>query len=179
MRSRHSSLCNAIISDAAGETDSASQARHRKTARHKSFKPPGRYPAKQARRQPRIFRSRTSAGGFCAARGWDVVIEFTEPGASGLDGRRPELQRLLDMATQGRAAVWTSSTPAGPSASDSGSASRSMSAGARTGMKRPATQWAKPGIIGRVNHLRGKEDLRHACLQDFREEDRADPTKGD
>jgi site-specific DNA recombinase len=36
---------------------------------------------------------------FCAARGWDVAIEFVEPGASGTDDRRPELQRLLDMAT--------------------------------------------------------------------------------
>jgi bifunctional non-homologous end joining protein LigD len=39
------------------------------------------------------------------------------------------------------------------------------------GMKRPATQWVKPGIIGRVKHLRGEEDLRHASLQDFREVD--------
>ncbi|ESX51339.1 hypothetical protein X762_04810 [Mesorhizobium sp. LSHC426A00] len=38
------------------------------------------------------------------------------------------------------------------------------------GMKRPATQWVKPGLIGRVKHLRGEEDLRHALLQDFREE---------
>ncbi|MGX9415658.1 ATP-dependent DNA ligase, partial [Mesorhizobium sp. 14Arga] len=37
------------------------------------------------------------------------------------------------------------------------------------GMKRPATQWVRPGIIGRVKHLRGEEDLRHASLQDFRE----------
>ncbi|ESY39711.1 ATP-dependent DNA ligase [Mesorhizobium sp. RSR380A] len=39
------------------------------------------------------------------------------------------------------------------------------------GMKRPATQWVKPGLIGRVKHLRGEDDLRHASLQDFREED--------
>ncbi|ESY83907.1 ATP-dependent DNA ligase [Mesorhizobium sp. LNHC220B00] len=38
------------------------------------------------------------------------------------------------------------------------------------GMKRPATQWVKPGLIGRVKHLRGEEDLRHASLQDVREE---------
>ncbi|TJW04798.1 MAG: ATP-dependent DNA ligase [Mesorhizobium sp.] len=37
------------------------------------------------------------------------------------------------------------------------------------GMKRPATQWVKPGLIGRVKHLRGENDLRHASLQDFRE----------
>ncbi|MBA1144778.1 ATP-dependent DNA ligase [Mesorhizobium neociceri] len=38
------------------------------------------------------------------------------------------------------------------------------------GMKRPATQWVKPGLVGRVKYLRGEEDLRHASLQDFREE---------
>ncbi|SFQ19810.1 ATP dependent DNA ligase domain-containing protein [Mesorhizobium sp. NFR06] len=38
------------------------------------------------------------------------------------------------------------------------------------GMKRPATQWVKPGLIGRVKHLRGEEDLRHASLQDIRDE---------
>jgi bifunctional non-homologous end joining protein LigD len=38
------------------------------------------------------------------------------------------------------------------------------------GMKRPAAQWVKPGLIGHVKHLRGEEDLRHASLQDFRDE---------
>ncbi|RVD67186.1 ATP-dependent DNA ligase, partial [Mesorhizobium sp. M4A.F.Ca.ET.029.04.2.1] len=38
------------------------------------------------------------------------------------------------------------------------------------GMKRPATQWVKPGLIGRVKHLRGEEDLRHASLKDFWDE---------
>ncbi|NEJ60762.1 recombinase family protein [Rhizobium leguminosarum] len=38
---------------------------------------------------------------FCAARGWQVAAEFVEPGASGMDDRRPELQRLLDLATAG------------------------------------------------------------------------------
>jgi len=42
---------------------------------------------------------------------------------------------------------------------------------ARRKGQRPATQWVKPGIIGRVKHLRGEEDLRHASLQDFREDD--------
>jgi bifunctional non-homologous end joining protein LigD len=36
--------------------------------------------------------------------------------------------------------------------------------------KRPATQWVKPGIMARVKHLRGEEDLRHASLQDFWDE---------
>ncbi|RUV54026.1 ATP-dependent DNA ligase, partial [Mesorhizobium sp. M5C.F.Ca.IN.020.14.1.1] len=39
------------------------------------------------------------------------------------------------------------------------------------GMKRPATQWVKPGIKARVKHPRGEEDLRHASLQDFWDED--------
>lgn len=38
------------------------------------------------------------------------------------------------------------------------------------GMKRPATQWVKPGLVATVKYLRGEEDLRHASLQDFREE---------
>src|SRR5580704_1815999 len=33
----------------------------------------------------------------------DLSTEFVEPGASGMDDRRPELQRLLDMATAGGA----------------------------------------------------------------------------
>jgi hypothetical protein len=32
---------------------------------------------------------------FCAARGWEVVIEFIEPSVSGTDDRRPELSHLL------------------------------------------------------------------------------------
>lgn len=39
------------------------------------------------------------------------------------------------------------------------------------GIKRPATQWVRPGLIGRVKHLRGEEMLRHASLLDVREED--------
>jgi bifunctional non-homologous end joining protein LigD len=37
----------------------------------------------------------------------------------------------------------------------------------------------QPGIVDRIKHLRGKEDLRHASLQEFREEDHADSTEGD
>jgi site-specific DNA recombinase len=46
---------------------------------------------------------RKQAIAFCAARGWQVAAEFVEPGASGMDDRRPELQRLLDLATSGGA----------------------------------------------------------------------------
>lgn len=36
--------------------------------------------------------------------------------------------------------------------------------------KPAVTQWVKPGIKACVKHLRGEEDLRHASLQDFRED---------
>jgi bifunctional non-homologous end joining protein LigD len=31
---------------------------------------------------------------------------------------------------------------------------------------KPGTVWVKPGIIGRVRHLKGEEKLRHATLQE-------------
>ncbi len=36
---------------------------------------------------------------FCAARGWEVAAEFVDAGLSGTDDNRPQLQRLLDIAT--------------------------------------------------------------------------------
>jgi site-specific DNA recombinase len=53
---------------------------------------------RQAEADLSIPDQRRQALAFCAARGWEVAIEFVEPGASGMDERRPELQRLLDMA---------------------------------------------------------------------------------
>jgi bifunctional non-homologous end joining protein LigD len=38
------------------------------------------------------------------------------------------------------------------------------------GIKRPATVWVKPGLKAHVKHLRGEVGLRHASLQDFRDE---------
>ncbi|MER8563237.1 hypothetical protein [Mesorhizobium sp. M0578] len=32
-------------------------------------------------------------------------------------------------------------------------------------------KWVKPGLIGRIQHLRGEEDLRQASMQGFHEED--------
>ena len=40
---------------------------------------------------------------FCKARGWEVAAEFVDAGLSGTDDKRPELQRLLDIATGGGA----------------------------------------------------------------------------
>jgi len=53
---------------------------------------------RQAEADLSIPDQRRQALAFCAARGWEVAIEFVEPGASGMDEGRPELQRLLDMA---------------------------------------------------------------------------------
>lgn len=54
---------------------------------------------RQADNDLSIPDQRRQALAFCAARGWEVAVEYVEPGASGTDDRRPELQRMLDMAT--------------------------------------------------------------------------------
>ena len=35
---------------------------------------------------------------------------------------------------------------------------------------KPGTQWLKPGLIGRVRHLKGEQELRHATLHEIRED---------
>ena len=35
---------------------------------------------------------------------------------------------------------------------------------------KPGTQWLKPGLVGRVRHLKGEQLLRHATLQEIRED---------
>lgn len=54
---------------------------------------------RQAESDLSIPDQRRQAASFCAARGWEVALEFVDAGLSGTDDRRPELQRLLDMAT--------------------------------------------------------------------------------
>ena len=54
---------------------------------------------RQAEHDLSIPDQRRQSIAFCEARGWSVAGEFTEAGASGTDDRRPELQRMLDMAT--------------------------------------------------------------------------------
>lgn len=58
---------------------------------------------RQAESDLSIPDQRRQAMSFCATRGWTVAAEFVEPGASGTDDRRPELQRMLEMATAGDA----------------------------------------------------------------------------
>ena len=42
---------------------------------------------------------RRQAKGYCASRGWEIVSDYVEPGASATDDRRPEFQRMIDAAT--------------------------------------------------------------------------------
>ena len=56
---------------------------------------------RQAENDLSIPDQRRQAVAFCKAKGWTVAAEFVEPGASGMDDRRPELQRMLDLGTGG------------------------------------------------------------------------------
>ncbi|MCO6388265.1 recombinase family protein [Aliihoeflea sp. 40Bstr573] len=58
---------------------------------------------RQAESDLSIPDQRHQAVAFCKARGWNVVAEFVDAGLSGTDDKRPELQRLLDIATGGGA----------------------------------------------------------------------------
>jgi DNA invertase Pin-like site-specific DNA recombinase len=44
---------------------------------------------------------RKQIAAFCAARGWRLVLEFVEPGASATDDNRPEFQKMIERATDG------------------------------------------------------------------------------
>lgn len=58
---------------------------------------------RQAESDLSIPDQRRQAHAFCEARGWQVAVQFVDAGLSGTDDKRPELQRLLDMATNGDA----------------------------------------------------------------------------
>ena len=52
-----------------------------------------------------------------------------------------------------------------------GSAFRISSGPPAKGIKRKGeTKWLKPGLVGRVRHLKGEKQLRHATLQEIKEE---------
>ena len=44
---------------------------------------------------------RKQIAAFCVARGWNLVLEFVEPGASATDDNRPEFQKMIERATDG------------------------------------------------------------------------------
>lgn len=58
---------------------------------------------RQAESDLSIPDQRRQATAFCKAKGWSVVTEFVDAGLSGTDDNRPQLQRLLDIATGGGA----------------------------------------------------------------------------
>jgi resolvase-like protein len=39
---------------------------------------------------------RRQAKGYCTSRGWQIVADYVESGASATDDRRPEFQRMID-----------------------------------------------------------------------------------
>jgi site-specific DNA recombinase len=56
---------------------------------------------RQAENDLSIPDQRRQALEFCKARGWEAAAEFVDAGLSGTDENRPELQRLLELATSG------------------------------------------------------------------------------
>ncbi|MBV8698505.1 MAG: recombinase family protein, partial [Bradyrhizobium sp.] len=54
---------------------------------------------RQAESDLSIPDQRRLAKGYCASRGWEIVADYVEPGASATDDRRPEFQRMVDAAT--------------------------------------------------------------------------------
>ncbi|CAH1665943.1 Recombinase family protein [Hyphomicrobiales bacterium] len=56
---------------------------------------------RQAESDLSIPDQRRQATAYCKSRGWTVAAEFVDAGLSGTTDNRPELQRLLDIATAG------------------------------------------------------------------------------
>ena len=54
---------------------------------------------RQAENDLSIPDQKRQAEVFCEAKGWSVVAEFLEPGASATDDRRPEFQRMMELLT--------------------------------------------------------------------------------
>src|ERR1700730_8241501 len=54
---------------------------------------------RQAESDLSIPDQRRQAKAYCASRGWEIVADYVEPGASATDDRRPEFQRMIDAAT--------------------------------------------------------------------------------
>src|SRR5689334_14988527 len=54
--------------------------------------------ARQAEQDLSIPDQRRQAEAYCRAKGWSIDSEFVEPGATAIDSRRPEFQRMMDAA---------------------------------------------------------------------------------
>ena len=53
---------------------------------------------RQAEHDLSIPDQRAQTIGWVAARGWPVIAEYVEPGASAMDDKRPEFQRMIERA---------------------------------------------------------------------------------
>ncbi len=54
--------------------------------------------ARQAEKDLSIPDQRNQLEAWCRDKGWPVVMEYVEPGASATDERRPQFQRMMDDA---------------------------------------------------------------------------------
>jgi site-specific DNA recombinase len=54
---------------------------------------------RQADNDLSIPDQRRQAKAYCVSRGWEIVADYVEPGASATDDRRPEFQRMIEAAT--------------------------------------------------------------------------------
>ena len=57
--------------------------------------------ARQAEKDLSIPDQRNQLEAWCKDKGWAVVAEYVEPGASATDEKRPQFQRMMDEATRG------------------------------------------------------------------------------
>jgi site-specific DNA recombinase len=60
---------------------------------------------RQAEQDLSIPDQKKQTKGWCEARGWEVVAEYVEPGASAMDDKRPEFQRMVERACDGSRAI--------------------------------------------------------------------------
>ena len=56
---------------------------------------------RQAESDLSIPDQRKQVASFCQAKGWPLLAEYVEPGASATDDARPEFQRMIERATDG------------------------------------------------------------------------------
>lgn len=56
---------------------------------------------RQAEHDLSIPDQRAQTANWVAARGWTVIAEYVEPGASAIDDKRPEFQRMIERACDG------------------------------------------------------------------------------
>ena len=54
---------------------------------------------RQAESDLSIPDQRKQVASFCAGKGWSLLTEYVEPGASAMDDSRPEFQRMIERAT--------------------------------------------------------------------------------